>query len=161
MRVPGSGWAHFWAHAPADRRNHTGSDAKGPVVFFSNDGQMEPDAARRKRLVRTPQPGLQDLALTVAASRVASVSRSRSLGRFGLIHNSGGRYGQRPEFAFAGKLPPTRIQPLREDLVIHPRQAPSHWGMSSCHTLPGSITLWACLRPNPSRPSRSCSPCPK
>ena len=26
MRVPGSGWAHSWAHTPAARRNHTGSE---------------------------------------------------------------------------------------------------------------------------------------
>ena len=48
----------FWAHKPADRRNQTGSDAKGPVVFLSDNGQMKPDAATRRRLVRTPKPGV-------------------------------------------------------------------------------------------------------
>jgi len=54
----GATWAHSWAQTPAARRNHTGSDAKGPGVFLRNDGQMQPDAARRRRVVRTPKPGV-------------------------------------------------------------------------------------------------------
>ncbi len=51
-------WAHCWAHKPAARRNHTGSDAKGPGVILRKSGQIEPDAAIRKRVVRTPKPGV-------------------------------------------------------------------------------------------------------
>ncbi len=54
---PGS-WAHSWAQTPAVRRNHTGSDAKGPGVFLKKSGQIEPDATIRRRVVRTPKPGV-------------------------------------------------------------------------------------------------------
>jgi len=51
-------WAHSWAHMPAARRNQTGSDAKGQLVFLKKNGQIEPDATTRKRVVRTPKPGV-------------------------------------------------------------------------------------------------------
>jgi hypothetical protein len=50
QRVDG---AQTWAHTPADRRNQTVSDAKGPGVFSRKSGQIEPDATRRKTLWRT------------------------------------------------------------------------------------------------------------
>jgi hypothetical protein len=39
-------------------RNQTGSDAKAPVVFLKKNGQIEPDATTRRRVVRTPKPGV-------------------------------------------------------------------------------------------------------
>jgi hypothetical protein len=53
MMVPGSSWAHPWAHTLADRHNQTGSDATGPSVLLKKRSQIEPDATRRKKPVRT------------------------------------------------------------------------------------------------------------
>ena len=70
--IRSTSWAHSWAQRPADRRNQTLPDAKGPVVFLGKDGQIQPDATRRRT------PGQFHIPEVTGSSPVPPIESSES-----------------------------------------------------------------------------------